>query len=71
MNPSALLLLNFRCVALFNSWNSIQQLMIRINADEHFTAFSAGCALQGTSSKDVKEDLKKLFLSTSQNIIRY
>jgi hypothetical protein len=40
--------------------------MIRINADEHFTAFSAGCASQGTSDKDVKEDLKKIFLSTSQ-----
>jgi len=71
MTPSALLLLNFRCVALFNSWNSIQQLMIRISVDEHFTAFAAGCASQGTSGKDVKEDLKKYFFPPLKNIIRY
>jgi hypothetical protein len=45
--------------------------MIRINADEHFTAFSAGCASQGTSSKDVKEDLKKYFFPPLKNINGY
>jgi len=37
-------------------------------ADEHFTAFSAGCASQGTLIKDVKEDLKKNFFPSFKNI---
>ena len=68
MLSTALLLFIFCCVALFNARNSIQQMMIRIDADEHFTAFRAGCASQGTLSQDVKEDLKKNFFTSLKNI---
>jgi hypothetical protein len=44
--------------------------MIRINADQHFTTFSAGCASQGTMNKVVKEDLKKTFFTSFKNISR-
>jgi hypothetical protein len=53
MLSAVLLLLSFRCVALFNAWNSIQQLMIRINAVKRSVA-----PIQ-SGSKDVKEDLKR------------
>jgi hypothetical protein len=69
MFQALLLLFSFRCVALFNAWNSIQHfLMIRINADEHF-AF-AQCRLcvvpLAIGKQRCERRLKKIFLSTSQ-----
>ena len=59
MLSAALLPLSFCCVAHLYTWNSIQQLMIRINADERSVAIlvEQTCLPAG---RDVKEDLKRI-----------